>query len=1809
MIPIHLPTNFYKPLLLLAAFFFLPFLMGKTNAQCNLNVTMTYQPNPYCLGDIVTFTAHVTGGTAPYDYTWGPWPTGTPVWSKDSFLVLTMDTIYWFDVYVTDDNGCTDNAHIKVTPPLLNADVDIDFNCDPMLPYTLTVTGGSNITSYDWSTGETTSSINGQPGTPYSVTVTNGNGCTKEITVPPLDPVVPTEAEISGPTQLCPNVGDELSTLPEIYYSYNWSNGGNGAINGVTGPGEYMVTVTNELNGCTAVDTINIAQTPAIPPQFQAPPMACLNGNSTINLQNAGNYAQILWSTGATTPQIDILPYTTYTVTLTESNGCTSVGEFLLSEYPMIPPIIATLTDICEGQETLSLQSAPPFASYLWNNGATTPQITATEVGTYSLTVTDVHGCTATVEQVIEPAPMPAPSIPPVAPFCNGSSQTINVQGGPFYSYQWSTGATTPTIQANAAGTYTVTVTNQRQCKATASVTVITGTAPNASVAVSPANCSGTATLVASGGGTYLWSTGETTPSITTTASGSYAVTVTASNGCTATANSTANVATAPAVQIGGPTGLCQGNTANLTATSGFANYLWSNGSTAATISVTQADNYTVTVTNAQGCTATANFPVNFAPQPTANITGPSSLCIGSAASLVVVGNFEVCLWTTGATVPAIPVIQPGLYVVTVTNAQGCTATAQQIVTFGSSLSFDIVPTQAGCNGSATLSAGFGFNSYLWSNGATTPSITVTQAGPYAITVTDASGCSGAATESVTFPTPPTVAISGPTAACEGSTASIAANGANIVSYLWSTPTGVSGQTTASIVASQPGIYSVTATDANGCSATASQPFTVLAPPTVDINGPSSVCIGNSATLALSGNFAQATWITPVGTSNSTTIAASLPGTYAVTVTDANGCSATDAQTLTVSASLSPAIASDLQPCAPAGTLHAGAGYATYLWSNGATTPSINVSQVGNYSVTVSDATGCSGTASESVSMPTLPQVAIQGSPSICAGGSTVFSISGNFPQVAWSSGQTTPSINASQPGIYTVTATDANGCSAIASQSLTVGTSLSPTIASNMQPCIPAGSLHAGAGYANYLWSNGATTPSINVSQVGSYSVTVSDMGGCTGTASESVGMPTLPQVTIQGSPSICTGGSTVFSVSGNFPQVAWSNGQTTPTITASQPGTYAVTATDANGCTATASQSLAIGSSLTPDIAAAMQPCLGTANLNAGAGYVNYLWSNGATTPTIAVAQVAIGQAATYAVTVSDASGCTGTAIESVSFPALPQVQVNGPLAICAGGMATLSVTGNYSVISWSNPIGASGQSINVSQAGTYSVTVTDANGCTATDSQPLVVNPAPSPDISPSNLGCDGTGTLTAGNGFTGYLWSNGATTSSININQAGSYSLTVTNTSGCTGQDQITVSFPASPTASVAGSSQLCEGYSATLAVQGSFTDYLWSTGETTPTIVISTGGNYSVTVTAANGCTDEAEWLVTELPTQYSYAEHYSCDVANVGTEVVTLTSQSGCDSIVTTATLLNPAFVGNLVLSACPGETASYNGTQILAGTTQEFLFTSTSGCDSILSVTVAEYPAVHLEWQATPSCWNGSNGTVSLTGNAGAPPYRYALDNGSLKSSPYFVGLSAGEYAVMVQDGNGCKMAMEVQVPATQPMVVVLQDAALHCGEEGVMLEPTVFSGEEASIEWHWSNGMTTKQVHATQPGMYHLTADDGCEEKEYKAMVLPDADWNRGYFYVPNSFSPDGNAINDHFMAKVAADVVVKKFEFMVFDRWGEGMYSTFEPTSIGWDGLHKEENMRPAVFVWFLKAIVVDCKGEDKEIFMEGGVTVMR
>ncbi len=1726
MWPITPSLPFSRFCIFMAAWALSMSLSQKCYTQCNVQLTLDHAPDPICYGDTVRFVAHPTNGVPPYTYAWST--PAMPSWNFDSIGYLVANGGFNYSVTVTDDNGCTAVASYNYKPPLTHMVVNAVTNChSEQYPYEISVNSIGTGGTISWSTGETTQTILGSPGIIYTVTVTVPNGCSRTLSIGPLPAVFFPDVDLTGPPTICLNTLGQISATPGPGWIYEWSTGSSGLSNttNIIGPGIYAVTITVPGYECPAEDTIEVGTTPPIPPLLNSPPFLCPGTIGTVAVVNSSIYSQFSWETGQSTSDILVQSGAPYSVTVTEPNGCTSVASGTVEEFFVQDPIVTALPDICEGQEEWEWQVVPPFASYQWSTGETTSSITIDEAGTYALTVTDANGCTTTTIQEVEAAPMPNPSIPQIPVVCNGSPQQITVQGGPFETFEWSTGATTSSIQVSQAGTYSVTVTNVRNCSATAEVDVNIGFSPTAAVTVSPTGCNGTASLNATGGTFFLWSTGENSATINTATNGSYTVTVTDNNGCTATAIGSVSIPAPPLVQVSGPTGLCSGNMANLAATGGFVSYLWSNGEATPSIATNQSGSYSVTATNASGCTATDDFSIVFYPLPTASINGPTTFCTGSNAEFSLSGNYASVVWGNGATTPTITVNQPGNYSVTVTDAQGCTASDSQILTLSTSLSFDIVQTIVGCSGSASLDAGSGFDTYLWSNGATSPTISVTQAGGYAVTVSDGNGCTGEAVSSVAFPDPPVVVISGPATACVGTSVSLAAD-AGFNAYLWST-----GETTASVNVSQPGNFIVTITDATGCTATASQQFAVLSPPTVNVVGPTAICTGGTADLMVSGNFTQA------------------------------------------------------------------------MWSTGQTGNAISVTQPGNYSVAVTDAAGCTATASHQFSVLAPPNIALVGPTTICTGGVANFIVSGNFTQAIWSTGETSNTISVSLSGNYSVVVTDANGCTANASQSLTVSTSLSPDIAQTVQPCTPSATLDAGAGYASYLWSNGAATPTISVSQPGDYTVTVSDGSGCTGAVTENISLPTLPQVGILGSTSICTNGSTVFSVSSNFPQITWSTGEVTSTISVSQPGSYAVTVTDANGCTASATQALSVDTSLSPDIVTANLGCNGTASLDAGAGlYESYIWSNGETTPVINVSQ-----AGTYTVTVSDGSGCTGATTENISFPTPPQVQVVGPAAICSGGSATFSLSGNFAAVTWST--GSTASSINISQPGNYSVTVTDANGCTAIGAQSLTLNALPVPDITASNLGCDGTGSLGAGTGFSSYLWSNGAVTPTINITQSGNYAVTVTNASGCTGIDQLAINLPVPPQTGISGPAQLCEGYTVTLIAPANFANYLWSTSEISSGITITTGGQYGLTVTDGNGCTATAAWEVTLLPTQYSFFENSSCSLLDTGTVVTTLTSQTGCDSLVTVTTLLNPSLTENLLLTACPGASALFNGVSIPAGSVQDFVFTSQQGCDSILTVTVAELAGMSLDWQATPSCWNGSNGSVKLLASAGTPPFRYSLDGSSFQSNALFSGLPAGSYAVLVEDENGCGMEMPLEIPATLPTAIVLEDEQLHCGEGSTQLEPQVVGGDAQVIAWRWSTGAETQNLQVSTPGIFTLTADDGCEVQSFTVTVMPDADWDRSYFYVPSSFSPNSDGLNDHFMPFVGQEIEVRSFEFKVFDRWGNSMYTTTETTDIGWDGLHRTDQMQNAVYVWFLKAIVADCMGEDKDIFKEGGVTIVR
>ncbi len=264
--------------------------------------------------------------------------------------------------------------------------------------------------------------------------------------------------------------------------------------------------------------------------------------------------------------------------------------------------------------------------------------------------------------------------------------------------------------------------------------------------------CAGSSTvLTATGGGTYKWSNGITTPSITATAAGTYTVTVTNAAGCTNTASATVSALPSPIAAITGNTSICTGSSTVLTATGG-GTYKWSTGATTPSITTAAAGTYTVTVTSAAGCSATASTTVVIKPAPIVTITGNTSVCAGSSTILTATGGGTYS-WSNGATTPSItvtPSMKNPIYSVTVTGANGCTATKSVTVSFLAAPVINLTSQCIRCDGTMSVvslgisvSGGTAPYTYKWSNGATTKDLTnvVGTASSYCVTVTDAKGC------------------------------------------------------------------------------------------------------------------------------------------------------------------------------------------------------------------------------------------------------------------------------------------------------------------------------------------------------------------------------------------------------------------------------------------------------------------------------------------------------------------------------------------------------------------------------------------------------------------------------------------------------------------------------------------------------------------------------------------------------------------------------------------------------------------------------------------------------------------------------------------------------------------------------------------------------------------------------------------------------------------------------------------------------------------------------------------------------------
>ncbi|MCX6290376.1 MAG: T9SS type A sorting domain-containing protein, partial [Bacteroidetes bacterium] len=744
----------------------------------------------------------------------------------------------------------------------------------------------------------------------------------------------------------------------------------------------------------------------------------------------------------------------TYTQTWEAMDVCGNAAR--CSQSITVPPLYHPTitpggsTTICNGG-TVEL-CASTGTSYFWSTGATTQCITATSTGIYWVDVTNGNGCVGRDSITISIHPSPVCLIRGChGTICEGQSTTICAQYGAGYTYLWSTGDTTRCITVSDSGDYTVTVTNEFGCTSQCSMHITVIPLPPCSITGNLVICQGQSTsLCAPAGYSYHWNTGSHSRCITVSCPGTYTVTVKNANGCSTTCHVCVTVIPPPSCHISGDRNICQGQTTELCAPVGYAAYHWSNGATTQCITVGSSGTYSVTVTNQAGCTSTCSACVKVSPVPPCCISGNSEICHGQSTSLCAPAGYTY-LWSNGATTRCITVCTAGTYSVTVTNCNGCSSTCSKTVTVSTPPTSTITGDNHICQGQSTsLCAPAGYSCYHWSNGSTSRCITVSCAGTYSVTVTNAAGCSSTSSICVTVTPPPSSCISGNHTICQGQTTTLCAPyGCTGNTYLWST-----GETTRCIDVSSAGTYSVTVTNAAGCSSTSSVCVTVTTPVTCTISGNTSICQGQSTCLCAPVSCGSYLW------SNGATtrcITVGCAGTYSVTVTNASGCTSTCSVSVTVSGAPSSTITGNTHICQGQSTsLCAPAGFACYHWNTGATTRCITVSCAGTYSVTVTNAGGCSSTSSVCVTNTPL-SCSISGNTNLCIGQTTTLCAPSGYTY-HWNNGACSQSITVGCPGTYTVTITNANGCSSSCSVCVMItnchgGCSSKSTTVNNLTP------------------------------------------------------------------------------------------------------------------------------------------------------------------------------------------------------------------------------------------------------------------------------------------------------------------------------------------------------------------------------------------------------------------------------------------------------------------------------------------------------------------------------------------------------------------------------------------------------------------------------------------------------------------------------------------------------------------------------------------------------------------------------------
>ena len=1732
-----------------------------TGPSAPLALSITSVTNVLCYeANSGSATVSPSGGTMPYQIVWSTQPAQTGATASG----LSAGT---YTAQVLDSNGCSASVNVQVVQPIIGISAFVEdighvscFGSNDGYA-TFDISGGSGNYTVEWNTvpPQYGASATGLAPGLYTITVTDNNGCD----TPKQFPVT-----INGPTQPV----------------------GVSAVLGTFGGG-YNVSCTDASDG-----SINI----------------------TTNGGTAPYSYQWNDAFGNTTGLEDLtgLEVGVYDLLVTDAHGCTYTQHFTLSAPPALDATAGITTATCQGTPTGAIDAtisggvAPYSASWTGPNGftANTADITALASGIYQLQIIDANGCSATRSfDVTEPGLITANATPGSYPggwgvSCANSSDgsiDLSASGGTVpLSYQWSGPngftSTSEDLSGIAAGAYQVTITDANGCNALVDLTV-NGPAPlvNALSASTYAggyavSCNGSsdgsidATLT---GGTLPYTIAwggpngfaANTEDISGLTAGIYSISVTDVNGCAMTGM--IELEQAPAlttsqvslVQDNGDNVSCSGGSdgaIDLTISGGSAPYsiLWTgpNGFTSngADLTAIPAGTYSAMIIDAAGCTTGA----------TTTLTEPSPLAMTLTGSMFNGGFATTCADTANG-----------------------------------SIAMD-------------LSGGAGGYHFQWTGPnaftSNTEDIDHLQPGNYQVTVTDLNGC--IRTDAITLTAPPAIAsnATATTALCHGSNDGAIAldvsGGVGPYTYFWSGPAAFSS-TDEDLSALYAGVYFVTINDANGC--VHEQSVDVNEPGAFAVNGITSAfpggynvsCAGaNDGSIFISASGGTApyyySWNGPGAYSAITNyIGDLLPGTYDLTLTDQNGCQTLRTYTITqpppVHVGLVPALVGNGNvSCIGSadGSIDAlvagGVQPYTFIWTgpNGftASTEDITGLVAGNYILEVHDLLGCSDVADIDLNEPAplsidLVPTLFPGGGGVSCGGSADGEIDlsitgGNAPYSSHWTGPNAFQSNAFDlsglaAGTYTVTVTDANGCSEAAQVVLTTPVPIAINVAVSQYgngynvPCqgSAAGTISitttgGGGGYM-YAWSgpNGFTSSDSDPTGLvaGLYQLLVTDVSGCSAGASVTITEPTMVGITGtlsdagNGYQVGCSGNDGAVDITpsgGTAPyQFSWSGtggfGSNAEDLSGMAAGIYSVIITDANGCTAGSTYSLDQAGDLLATLDVSGNVCDGlddgAIDLTITGGVDPYAttWSgpNGFVATTEDVDALGGGQ---YTVQITDANNCGTTQSATIAASTPMDLttylsnygNVNIPCAGDSTGVIEVSIAGGTLplTIDWSGPNGFASQAatLNALVAGEYHLSVTDANGCPL-DTSITLTSPADplagslDPALFPSgtNISCNGASdgsvdlTVAGGTGPYTFDWRGPDSTSydseDISGVPAGDYELVIIDANQCTHEMQITLSEP---------DSALVESHFLSVFAGGYQTSCPDSQDGTIDLTIAGGSGGYSYDWSGPNGSTSTDEDLAGLIAGDYfvTVTDSNGCMLSNT----ITLTAPPAFDVVLIADTFpggsaisCNGAGDGSVqatVNGGTPGYQFDWSGPNgfgandpiisALAAGAYCLSIVDTNGCATQSCIDLIEPDPLVLQASATEAACGLSTGAIDLTVSGGSPSYAFAW-NGAANSED-LSGLSAGAYSVTVVDANGCTAQLSTDVPGTPGIdaEATVTDALCY-GSDGGAIDLQIISGT-APFLFTWNNGSGMEDLAGLQAGTYTvaITNADGCAWSE---------------------------------------------------------------------------------------------------------------